>query len=105
MFELRTYTLASEDALQQYADVHWARHLESLPQFGIRTHRVWREVGGDQPRLLTLVEYEPGADPVTVGAAYMSSEQFRADMSGFDPAGIRGVESVFLTPASSDPVQ
>ena len=30
MFQLRIYTLRSPEALQQYATVHWARHLTNL---------------------------------------------------------------------------
>jgi len=103
MLEIRTYTLASEEALQQYASVHWARHLESLDKYGITTHHVWREVGGDQPRLIALVEYEAGADPHAVTREYMSSTEFRADMDGFPMDGIRGVISTFVEPAASDP--
>ena len=100
---MRTYTLASEEALEQYATVHWSRHIASLAQYGITTHHVWREVGGDEPRLIALVEYEAGADPRAVTQAYMTSAEFRADMDGFAMDGIRGVTSIFLEATSSDP--
>ncbi|MCJ1675541.1 NIPSNAP family protein [Rathayibacter sp. VKM Ac-2929] len=103
MLEIRTYTLASDEALEQYADVHWARHISSLAAHGITTHHVWREIGGDQPRLIALVEYAAGADPRAVTATYMSSPEFRADMDGFAMDGITGVSSVFVEPVSSDP--
>lgn len=103
MLEIRTYTLASDEALEQYATVHWARHIASLAQYGITTHHVWREVGGDQPRLVALVEYEAGADPRAVTQEYMGSPEFRADMDGFVMDGIRGVASVFVEPVASDP--
>jgi hypothetical protein len=41
MFQLRIYTLRSPEALQQYATVHWARHLPSFKTFGVTTHGVW----------------------------------------------------------------
>ncbi|MGO2750854.1 MAG: hypothetical protein ACTIA6_12440 [Pseudoclavibacter sp.] len=104
MLEIRTYTLASEEALAQYADIHWARHISSLAQFGITTHHVWREVGTKDFRLIAVVEYEVGADPEAVTKAYMSSAEFRADMDGFPMDAIRGVSSVFVEPVSSDPV-
>ena len=103
MLEIRTYTLASEAALLQYADIHWARHIESLSQFGITTHHVWREAGADVFRLVALVEYEVGADPEVVTKAYMSSAEFRDDMEGFPMDAIRGVTSVLVEPVSSDP--
>lgn len=99
MLEIRTYTLASEEALEQYATVHWARHVSSLAAYGITTHQVWREITGEQrPRLVALVEYGEGADPRAVTQAYMASPEFAADMDGFAMDGIRGVESVFVEP-------
>lgn len=103
MLEIRTYTLASDEALEQYSTVHWGRHIASLAKFGIITHHVWTEVGGDQPRLVALVEYKDGADPREVTGRYMASQEFRADMDGFAMDGIRGVTSVFVEPAPSDP--
>src|SRR5262249_17295864 len=38
MFQLRIYTLRSPEALQQYATVHWARHLATFKIFGVTTH-------------------------------------------------------------------
>ena len=43
MFQFRTYTLRSPDALHRYATVHWARHLETFAKFGVTTHGVWTE--------------------------------------------------------------
>lgn len=103
MLELRTYTLASDEALEQYSSVHWARHIPSLAKFGVTTRHVWREIGGEQPRLFALVEHEEGADPAATGAAFMASPEFRADMEGFAPGGIVHVSAVFLEPTSADP--
>ena len=38
MFQLRIYTLRSPEALQQYATLHWARHLPTFTAFGVTTH-------------------------------------------------------------------
>ena len=38
MFQLRIYTLRSAEALNQYATIHWARHiLACLQPSGLRT--------------------------------------------------------------------
>ncbi|NUJ81845.1 NIPSNAP family protein [Methylocystis sp. FS] len=103
MIELRTYTLASDETLDRYASIHWARHIVSLAAFGITTHHVWKEVGGDRPRLLALVEYADGQNPAEVAARYMGSSEFQADMEGFAAADIVHVSSTFLEPAQSDP--
>ncbi|AWB07820.1 NIPSNAP domain-containing protein (plasmid) [Azospirillum humicireducens] len=97
MFQLRTYTLASAEAADRYLSVHWPRHLESLPAFGITVHGVWRSVDPDAPaRVLALVSFAPGADIAAVNAAYMQSDAFRADMDGFDVSAIRAVEAQLL---------
>lgn len=103
VFEIRTYVLASKGGLEQYANVHWKRHVPSLAAFGIRTHHVWTEVGGNGPRLVALVEYESGADPDEVTARYMASGEFRADMDGFPMGEIRDVSFIRLQTAPSDP--
>lgn len=97
MFQLRTYTLASTEAADRYLSVHWPRHLDSLPAFGITVHGVWRSVDPDAPpRVFALVSFAPGADIAAVNAAYMQSDAFRADMDGFDLGAIRGVEAQML---------
>ncbi|MCP1121344.1 NIPSNAP family protein [Robbsia andropogonis] len=103
MIELRTYVLSSEEALDRYATVHWARHIVSLSAFGVTTHHVWKEVDGDRPRLFALVEYADGLSPAEVSSRYMDSSEFRSDMNGFTAADILNVSSVFLVPAQSDP--
>ena len=97
MFQLRTYTLASAEAAERYLSVHWPRHLDSLPAFGITVHGVWRSVDPDAPpRVFALVSFAAGADIAAVNAAYMQSDAFRADMDGFDISTIRGVEAQLL---------
>ncbi|WP_042703518.1 NIPSNAP family protein [Azospirillum sp. B506] len=97
MFQLRTYTLATAEAAERYLSVHWPRHLDSLPAFGITVHGVWRVVDPDMPpRVVALVSFAPGSDIAAVNAAYMQSDAFRADMDGFDISAIRGVEAQLL---------
>ena len=104
MFQLRIYTLRSPEALQQYATVHWARHLTSLTTFGVTTHGVWTERSGGTNRLIALIRYPPGADPEQLTRHIMTSPQFAADMAGFDPNQIVDVQSVPLDPTSFSPI-
>lgn len=105
MFELRTYTLATTEALQQCETVHWARHIPTLTTYGITTHGIWRQVGPGQPHLSVLVSYREGADPSAVTAEYMGSQDFHDDMAGFPRTEILGVESTFLEPAENSPLR
>jgi hypothetical protein len=104
MFQLRTYTLRSPEALQQYATVHWARHLATFTTFGVTTHGVWTEKSGDAHRLVALIGYPTGADPEQLTRRIMASPQFAADMDGFDVNDIVDVQTVPLDPTSFSPI-
>ena len=104
MFQLRIYTLRSPEALQQYATVHWARHLTTFPTFGVTTHGVWTERSGGANRLVALIRYPPGADPEQLTRHCMTSPQFAADMAGFNANEIVDVQSVPLDPTSFSPI-
>lgn len=110
-FQLRIYTLATREAAETYARVHWNRHVPSLERFGIRTHAVYQEAsttgraagpevpldGDGQTRVCVLVSYD-GEDFAAQNARYMASPEFRADMEGFDPRNIVSVEEINLAP-------
>lgn len=104
MFQLRTYTLRSPADLQQYA-VHWARHLETFPTFGVTTHGVWTEHGEDAHRLVALIEYPPGADPEELTKTVMTSPQYAADMAGFHSEDLLEVQTTLLDPTSFSPIR
>ena len=103
MFQLRIYTLRSPEARQQYAMVHWARHLATFKTFGVTTHGVWAERSGGANRLVALVRYPLGADPEQLTRQIMTSPAFAADMTGFDVNEIVDVQSVSLDPTSFSP--
>ena len=105
MFQLRIYTLRSPEALQQYATVHWARHLAAFETFGVTTHGVWTERSGGANRLVALIGYPPGADPEQLTRDVMTSPEFAADMAGFDANDIVDVQSALLDPTSFSPIR
>ncbi|OBI82192.1 NIPSNAP family protein [Mycobacterium sp. 1245805.9] len=102
MFQLRIYTLRSPEALRQYATVHWARHLETFPTFGVTTHGVWTEHGAS--RLVALIGYPPDADPDDLTRRIMASPEFAADMVGFDVDDIVDVQTTLLDPTPFSPI-
>ncbi len=104
MFQLRTYTLRSPEALQQYATVHWARHLATFTTFGVTTHGVWTESDGGANRLVALIRYPSGIDPDELTRRIMASPEFAADMAGFDTDEIVAVASTLLDPTSFSPI-
>lgn len=104
MFQLRTYSLRSPEALQRYARVHWGRHLATFPAFGVTTHGVWTERSGGANRLVALISYPPDADPEQLTRHIMNSPEFAADMAGFDIDEIADVQSILLDPTSFSPI-
>ena len=105
MFQLRTYTVRSADALHRYATVHWQRHVATFATFGVATHGVWTALDGGAHRLVALIEDPPGADPEELTQRIMASAEFATDMAGFDVEEIVDVQSVLLTPTSYSPLQ
>lgn len=105
MFQLRTYTLRSPQALRQYAQVHWARHLATFAAFGVTTIGVWTEHGDDGARLIALITYPPDADPDEITRHVMGSPEFAADMVGFDVSHILEVHTTLLDPTTFSPLQ
>ena len=104
MYQLRIYTLRTAEVLQVYATAHWPRHISSLQSFGVTTHGFWTEHAPDAHRLLALISFPSGTDPVTVTTTYMESPAFRADMEGFDITNITDVVEIFLDRAAGSPL-
>jgi hypothetical protein len=105
MFQLRIYTLRSPEALQRYATIHWARHLETFLKFGVTTHGVWTDQTEGTNRLVALISYRPDAEPVHVTEEIMASAEFAADMAGFDVSDIVSVQSKLLEPTLFSPIR
>lgn len=105
MFQLRTYTLCSAETLNQYATVHWARHIRTLQGFGVTTHGIWTENSETTNRLVALISFEDGVDPAAITAEVMASSEFAADMTGFDSKNIVAVDSAFLDATECSPIR
>ena len=52
MYQMKIYTLRTAEALQQYATVHWPRHLGSMPSFGVTVHGFWTDHEAGAHRLI-----------------------------------------------------
>jgi hypothetical protein len=105
MFQLRTYTLRSAEALEQYAGIHWARHIPPFQGFRITTHGIWTESDSNAHRLVALISYPNGVDPAELASDLMASPEFAADMEGFDPHDIVAVDAILLNATASSPIQ
>ncbi|RNM19618.1 NIPSNAP family containing protein [Dickeya undicola] len=103
VFQLRTYTLKTAVAASQYAEI-WYHHIESLKLFHIETHGVFRPKENDR-QVVALVSYADGVDIQTTALAYMSSDAFHADMSGFEMNMIENVQETPLVALPASPLQ
>ncbi len=104
-FELRVYTLRTEEVLEFYRDTIYPRHLHSFPLFGVEAHGFWTAKADVAPRLFVLVSYAEDADPGEVTQRYMQSSEFADDIRDFDVADIVGVETTALIPSASSPLK
>lgn len=105
MYQLKTYTLSTEEALYKYATVQWPRHIASMPSFGATVEGFWTEEASGSHRLIALLSFEEGVTPDTFLAAYVASQEFAADMEGFDVDAIVGVEDLLLDPVAGSPLR
>ncbi len=104
-FELRVYTLRTKEALDFYMNQIYPRHLSSFLLFGIEAHGFWTVKEDAEPRLFVLASYAEGDEPGEVAQRYMQSKEFAHDIRDFDVSNIVGVESTFLIPSTSSPLQ
>lgn len=103
--ELRSYTLVSADALHHYTTSFWPHHIQSLRKHGITVHGVWIDGGTDVHRVLALVGYPPGADPVRLAETYRDSAEFTEDHANFEISLITSTQTTTLAPVPSSPIQ
>ncbi|WP_125709612.1 hypothetical protein [Lacticaseibacillus porcinae] len=96
MQALRIYTIRNQAMADLYYHVHWQRHLISLPKYRIQVDQVQLEQvkTADAPcRVFALVHTD---DMATLNDQYMYSDDFKADMAGYDMTAILNVEEVEL---------
>ena len=65
---------------------------------------MWTERSGGANRLVALIRYPPGVDPEQLTRNIMASQEFAADMAGFNVNEIIDVQSVLLDPTSFSPI-
>lgn len=104
MYQLKIYTLRTAEALQQYATVHWPRHITSMSKFGVTVQGFWTDDQSGAHRLIALLSFREGVDPAEFITAYVASPELAADMEGFDVSDILGVEDVLLDPVAGSPL-
>ena len=101
-FQFRTYHLRTEKAATAYMP-HWPLHVKSLKLFGVETHAFFR--APSSPRdVVALISYGEHDDTELVEREYMQSDEFKADMAGFDVTLIERVDALLLVPGDGSPL-
>lgn len=105
-YELRTYTLVSDEAVVAYSDLYYPQHGPSLQRlFGVTVHGYWTAPAKVAHEFHVLLSYPEGADPDVIRQQYREHPECAANMPGFDPSVIQSVSITMLTPAASSPMQ
>jgi hypothetical protein len=104
MYQIKTYTLRTAEALQKYASVHWPRHVTSMPSFGVTVRGFWTDHQAGAHRLIALLSFREGVDPAEFLTVYAASPELAADMQGFDISDILDVEELLLDPVAGSPL-
>jgi hypothetical protein len=104
VYQLKTYTLRTTEALHRYATVHWPRHIVSMRKFGVTVHGFWTDDQAGTHRLIALLSFRADVDPAAFLAAYVAGPELAADMEGFDVDDILGVEDLLLDPVAGSPL-
>ncbi|HIE9809512.1 TPA: hypothetical protein ACXRYX_005412 [Klebsiella pneumoniae] len=99
MKQLRIYTLKNKEAAEVYFGIHWPKHMISQPKFGIFVNHVYLGEGAQANQVIAIVTFPDGCDINGLNQQYMRSEEFNADMAGFDMSDIINVEEKFIKQA------
>ncbi|KIZ48067.1 MULTISPECIES: NIPSNAP family protein [Rhodopseudomonas] len=104
-YEMRVYSLRTNEARDFYASTVYPRHLDNFGRFGVEAHGLWTQKDDLAHRIFVLVSYEEGADPHEVAQRYIQSPEAANDAKGFDVADILNVESTILVPSPNSPLK
>lgn len=100
MYQVRIYTLRSPKAAEEYCEVCWKKHVESLEDFGIHVERVFKQVKSHGwTHVIALCRYDEGVDIEAVNKAYTQSDGFKEDMHGFGFYKMRHVQDITVVDA------
>jgi hypothetical protein len=68
-------------------------------------HGIWTAANPLDPTLYVLFSFAEQDDPDTVLAEYVKSEDFEADLVGWDSSNILDYTDAFMTPSAASPLR
>jgi hypothetical protein len=105
MYQLRTYTLKDRDSLDFFRNVVYPRHFVSFAKLGMAIHGIWTAPDDLDLILYVLFSFREQDDPATVLAELVKSDDFKADVVGWDTDNILDVTDTFMTPSTASPLR
>ena len=96
-FQLRIYSMKDSYSAQKYTDVHWKKHLDSLPKFNIEVEGIYCEESKEGiNRVMAIVGYKSREDVEIQNDKYMHSFALLKDMFGFNLFKMGNVEDITM---------
>jgi hypothetical protein len=105
MYQLRKYTLKDRDSLDFYRNVVYPRHFVSFAKFGMAIHGIWTAPDPVDLTLYVLFSFAEQDGPTAVLAEYVQSEDFKADLVGWDSSTILDYTDTFMTSSTASPLR
>jgi hypothetical protein len=105
MYQLRKYTLKDRESLDFFRNVVYPRHFVSFAKFGMAIHGIWTASDPVDLTLYVLFSFAEQDDPTAILAQYVQSEDFKADLVGWDSSNILDYTDTFMTSSTASPLR
>ena len=106
MYQLRKYTLKDRESLDFLRNVVYPRHFVSFAKFGMAIHGLWTAPNPLDLTLYVLFSFAEKDDPAAVLAELVNSDEFQADLLGWDNnSNILDHTDIFMTPSTASPLR
>jgi len=105
MYQLRTYTLKDRESLEFFRNVVYPRHFVSFGKFGMAIHGIWTASDDLDLTLYVLFSFREQDDHATVLAELVKSDDFKADVVGWEDSNILNYTDTFMTPSTASPLR
>jgi hypothetical protein len=106
MYQLRKYTLKDRESLDFFRNVVYPRHFVSFAKFGMAIHGLWTAPNPLDLTLYVLFSFAEKDDPAAVLAELVKSDEFQADVLGWDNnSNILDYTDTFMTPSTASPLR
>jgi hypothetical protein len=97
IYQLRIYSIKDPIAADKYMNIHWKRHLISLPKYKITVEGIYCEnCKSGKTRVFALGSFEDGSDVQKINQSYMRSIALLKDMLGFNVTKIMNVDEIMM---------